>query len=172
MIHNDDASQVAALSPIEFGLRADNWLREQYPERDNTANTLMLFLNRAAGEFTARVEHDVHKPMGLSWVGYKLLFVLWIAGDLQPIRAAKLMQASRAAVSSISAGFLDEGLIEKRPSPTDGRSIVLSLTSKGREKVVAAYQAAESLQKDIFSSLSKTEQEILLLLLSKLMADN
>lgn len=142
---------------------------EKVPEVDPDANTLVLLLNRASGYLTTVLESEVHLPQGLSWSGYRLLFVLWIAGDMEPHRAAALTNTSRASVSSLSNAFEKEGLIERRPSETDGRSVVLSLTDKAREKVRSAFLAQDQAQRPRLDVLTDTEQHILRMLLAKMM---
>lgn len=152
-----------------FSLLGKERLEQEMPEVDADVNNLVLFLNRASGHLTSALESEVHKPQGLSWSGYRLLFVLWIAGDLEPHRAAMLTNSSRASVSSLSAAFSEEGLVDRRPSSTDGRSVVLSLTDKGRQKVRAAFLAQDKAQRKWLSVLTDTEQEILRMLLAKMM---
>ncbi|MGP6174034.1 MarR family winged helix-turn-helix transcriptional regulator [Corynebacterium sp. A21] len=152
-----------------FSLLARERVIEEFPEINPDVNGLVLYLNRASGHLTAELETEVHKPQGLSWAGYRLLFVLWIAGDLEPHRAAVLTNTSRASVSSLSQRFIQEGLIHRRPSSTDGRSVVLSLADAGRDKVRAAFLAQDEAQKGWLSVLTDTEQEILRMLLAKMM---
>lgn len=152
-----------------FSLLGKERLEQEMPEVDADANNLVLFLNRASGHLTSALESEVHKPQGLSWSGYRLLFVLWIAGDLEPHRAAALTNTSRASVSSLSNSFIGEGVLDRRPSPTDGRSVVLSLTEKGRLKVRSAFLAQDKAQREWLSVLTDTEQEILRMLLAKMM---
>ena len=139
------------------------------PEVDADVNNLVLFLNRASGLLTSALEAEVHKPQGLNWSGYRLLFVLWIAGDLEPHRAAVLTNTSRASVSSLSNSFIEQGLIARRPSDTDRRSVVLSLTEQGRQKVRSSFLAQDKAQREWLSVLTETEQEILRMLLAKMM---
>lgn len=159
-----------SIDAIQFGVKADTWLREAFPARNNRVNSLLLFLHRASSEMTNQVETNVHKSLGLSWAGYKLLFVLWIEGALEPARAAEIAQMSRASASALSATFSKAGLIEKRPSKTDRRSIVLSLSPEGRKLVELAYLNSERDQVEMFSTLTEAEQEILLILLRKVIS--
>lgn len=158
-----------ALTSFTFGLLASERLEEEFPGIDTKTNTLLLFLNRTSAGFTEDLEAEVHRPLGLTWSGYRLLFVLWVAGDLEPARVAELTYTSRASVSSLSTSFITKGLIGRRPSETDGRSVLLSLTEEGRALVRKAFVAQDQLQKELISALTDAEQEILQILLSKLM---
>lgn len=72
-------------------------------------------------------------------------------------------QASRAAQS-----LVEQGLVRKVPSPTDGRGVVLTLSPKGErayQKVVAVVQQRNT---DILACLSAAEQRQLDALLERL----
>lgn len=156
------------LNSWSFGVLADVKLREEFPDSDPSVNSLLLFLNRASADFTTELEAEVHRPLGLSWSGYRLLFVLWIAGDLEPARVADLTHTSRASVTNLSVSFIEQGLIDRRPSLTDKRSVLLSLTDAGVEKVRQAYLEQDARQRKLLSVLSEEEQAILRLLLAKM----
>ena len=62
-------------------------------------------------------------------------------------------QASRAAQS-----LVDQGLVLKAASPTDGRGVVLTLTPEGRTAWERAMDVVAHRNKDIFGVLSADEQ--------------
>lgn len=62
-------------------------------------------------------------------------------------------QASRAAQS-----LVDQGLVLKAASPTDGRGVVLTLTPKGKAAWQRAMQVVGQRNQDIFSVLSAAER--------------
>ncbi len=62
-------------------------------------------------------------------------------------------QASRAAQS-----LVDQGLVLKVASPTDGRGVVLTLTPKGKAAWQRAMQVVGQRNQDIFSVLSAAER--------------
>lgn len=63
-------------------------------------------------------------------------------------------QASRAAQS-----LVDQGLVIKAASPTDGRGVVLTLTPKGKAAWQRAMQVVGRRNDDIFGVLSAAERE-------------
>lgn len=152
-----------------LGLRARERIVEEFPGVDPVPNDIVLFLNRASGILVDKLDQEVHRPSGLGWSGYKFLFSLWIMGDLQPYRIAELTHSSRALVSSLTASFLAAGYIDKRASQVDGRAVHLSLTESGQVRVRAAFEAQNRLQTSLLESLTSTEQEILRMLLAKMM---
>lgn len=62
-------------------------------------------------------------------------------------------QASRAAQS-----LVDQGLVVKAASPTDGRGVVLTLTPKGKAAWQRAMQVVGQRNQDIFGVLSAAER--------------
>ena len=62
-------------------------------------------------------------------------------------------QASRAAQS-----LVDQGLVLKAASPTDGRGVVLSLTANGQTAWMLAMNVVKQRNQDIFGVLGADEQ--------------
>ncbi|SFU27932.1 transcriptional regulator, MarR family [Polaromonas sp. YR568] len=63
-------------------------------------------------------------------------------------------QASRAAQS-----LVDQGLVIKAASPTDGRGVVLTMTPKGKKAWQRAMDVVGQRNQDIFGVLSAAERE-------------
>jgi len=63
-------------------------------------------------------------------------------------------QASRAAQS-----LVEQGLVVKAASPTDGRGVVLTMTPKGKAAWQRAMQVVGRRNQDIFGVLSEAERE-------------
>ncbi|SFC41661.1 transcriptional regulator, MarR family [Polaromonas sp. OV174] len=74
-------------------------------------------------------------------------------------------QASRAAQS-----LVDQGLVRKAASPTDGRGVVLTLTAAGDTAWRRAMQVVERRNHEIFGVLSNAEREQLSHLFDRVIA--
>lgn len=74
-------------------------------------------------------------------------------------------QASRAAQR-----LVDQGLVRKAASATDGRGVVLTLTAKGRRACQRVMRVVENRNAEIVSCLRATEQAQLNHLLDRLLA--
>ena len=72
-------------------------------------------------------------------------------------------QASRAAQS-----LVDQGLVRKVASPTDGRGVILTLTLEGEAAWRGAMQVVARRNQDIFGALSIAEREQLSVLFDRL----
>ena len=72
-------------------------------------------------------------------------------------------QASRAAQA-----LAQRGLVAKRPSESDARSVVLSLTPRGRKQWMAVMELIAQRNNEIFGCLSPTERKELGRMLDRL----
>ena len=62
-----------------------------------------------------------------------LLRVLVTGGPLSPARAAAELHLARSTVSNLVKELVGEGLVDRRPSALDGRSVELAPTARARE---------------------------------------
>ena len=114
------------------------------------------------------------KPFGLTHVQFVLLASLaWLETD-GPITQRGL--ADHAATdpmmtSQVLRALEREGLVERRPHPSDGRAHVLAVTAAGAELANRAVVAVERCDRDFFAPL-EGEVPQLARLLRELLASN
>ena len=142
---------------------------EELPELDRGAMQLVLTLHRAVGMLVYDLESSVHRPRGLSWPGFRLLFTLWIVGPLEVRRVAELSGMSRAAVSALVKTLERDGFVQRRPLEHDRRLVELSLTEQGRAKIAGTFSAHNRRERLWGDALSPEEQKTMIELLRKLM---
>ncbi|MFG2087463.1 MULTISPECIES: MarR family winged helix-turn-helix transcriptional regulator [unclassified Spirillospora] len=145
-------------------------LSEEFGFPHPLATRLLLTLNRASAIVTYDLESTVHRPRGHSWAGFRLLFVTWLAGPLEPGRAATLAGMSRAAVSNLAKTLIADGMMVRTPGERDGRSVILSLTERGREAMLEIFAAQNERERQWAGVLTETERQMLIMLLDKLIA--
>ncbi|MFF5262117.1 MarR family winged helix-turn-helix transcriptional regulator [Actinomadura viridis] len=150
---------------------ADRRLSEEFGFRHRLATQVLLTLNRASMIVTYDLEAAVHRPRGLSWAGFRLLFVTWLAGPLESHRAATLAGMSRAAVSNLTKSLVADGLLARSPGERDGRAVLLSLTERGHATMLEVFRAQNEREHQWTGVLTETEQRILIMLLDKLIAN-
>ncbi|MEV7683728.1 MarR family transcriptional regulator [Streptomyces sp. NPDC088341] len=139
----------------------------EVPGVDPLAMRLVLTLHRAANMVVYDLESTVHRPRGWSWAGFRVLFVIWLAGPLEARKVAELSGMSRAAVSAL-VGTLERGdLITKDRDPRDGRALRLALTPAGRSVVTQAFLEHNTRERDWAGTLTESEQHTLIGLLEK-----
>lgn len=112
---------------------------ERLPGTDRAAMALVLNLHRLVSSLVYDLESTVHRPAGWSWSAFRLLFTLWVAGGQEAGRAAELCGMSRAAVSSLANTLAAGELVRRTPAAGDRRTVHLSLTDAGAERLVAAF---------------------------------
>ncbi|KJV01865.1 MAG: winged helix DNA-binding protein [Rhodococcus sp.] len=150
---------------------ANNTLAREYGFEHQLATEVLLTLNRASNIVTYDLESTVHRPRGWSWSSFRLMFVTWLAGPIEPRRAAELTGMSRAAVSNLSKTLISGGLLASTPDEKDGRSVRLALTALGHDEMVEAFAEQNERENAWASALTEPEQRILVMLLTKLITN-
>lgn len=153
------------LSFVEYAIGKT---KAELPAIDPVAMRLGLTLHRLAGALVYDWESTVHRPRGWSWGGFRVLFVLWLAGPLESRHAARLSGMSRAAASALVKTLERGGLVTRATVPHDRRAVQVSLTPAGREAVADAYLAHNARERAWAASLTPAEQNVLIGLLEKL----
>lgn len=151
-----------------FVALANQRLSTEYGFAHHLATQVLLTLNRASDVVTYDLESTVHRPRGRSWSAFRLMFVVWLAGPLEPSGAARLTGMSRAAVSNVVKSLVTDGLLDRAPAERDGRSVLLSLTHIGHIEMVSTFREHNEREFGWTSVLSVEEQRILVMLLNKL----
>jgi DNA-binding MarR family transcriptional regulator len=140
------------------------------PAIDTEAAALVLNLHRAASVVVYDLESSVHRPRGLSWAGFRLLFALWISGPLDAKDAARIAGMSRQATSSLANTLERAGLIGRERGPHDRRAVAFALTDAGAELLVAAYEAHNQRERMWAEQLTAEERRVVTSALGKLLA--
>lgn len=139
------------------------------PEMDPEATRLVLMLSRAAGMLVYDLESSVHRPRGLSFPGFRVLFVLWNVGPLESRRVAELTGMSRAAVSALVKTLERDGFVRRRHLEHDRRMVELSLSERGETEIAGTFAAHNQRERLWAQGLSHEEREMMFVLLRKVM---
>jgi DNA-binding MarR family transcriptional regulator len=155
------------LSFVDHAIRAAS---RELSEVDTAAMRLVLTLHRVTSALVYDLEASVHRPRGWTWPGFRVLFVLWLAGPAEAKRVAELSGMSRAAVSALVNTLERDGLVERRQAEHDRRAVRLSLTPTGHEAITSAFRAHNQREQAWAGLLSTAERSTLVALLDKLTA--
>ncbi|PZG44884.1 MarR family transcriptional regulator [Spongiactinospora gelatinilytica] len=139
------------------------------PQADLDAMRLVLTLHRVTNALVYDLESSVHRPRGLSWPGFRVLFVLWHAGPAEAKRVAELSGMSRAAVSALVNTLERDGLVSRRQADHDRRAVRLSLTPAGNDAIIGTFEAHNRREQAWAGTLTDDERGRLVELLEKLM---
>ncbi len=155
-----------------FDDRARRRVTELAPDTDLDVMVVVFNAIRLANRITADVESEVHRPRGLTWAGFRLLFTLWISGPLEPRELARLSAVTRASISSVLNTLERDGLVERRRESSDRRVVTVLLTTTGRRAVAGAFRDHNAREAAWLASLSRTELRTLGDLLHRILADH
>ncbi len=140
------------------------------PGTDVEAMGLLLNLIRMANRVVQDLETNVHRPLGLSWAGFRILFTLFVLGSLEQHDLARYSGVSRAAASSVLATLQRDALVARQRSTTDRRMVVVGLTPAGRRLVTRAYAAQRQREPGWVAPLDADQRRSLDALLRTLLA--
>lgn len=127
-------------------------------------------LFRVSSTLVQDLESKVHRPLGLSVAGFRILFTIWTLGELQPRQLAQLAGVSRAAVSGVLNTLERDDLVERHRDDTDGRLINVRLTPTGEARVRQAYIDQNRRERALFAALSAAELRHLADMIRRLLA--
>jgi DNA-binding MarR family transcriptional regulator len=80
------------------------------------------------------------------------------------------MMVSNGNVTGLVDRLVDQKMIERRPSPTDRRAMLVNLTPEGRKTFRAMARTHEGWIAEIFEGLTRNEMDSLMQLLAKIKA--
>ena len=112
---------------------------------------------RAHQILLARVEAAL-RPYGLSFSRYELLRLLAFSGNgaLPITKASDRLQVHVTSVTHAIRRLEGDGLVERTPHPTDGRTTLVRLTELGRSTVE---DATATLNDEVFADIGISEGE-------------
>jgi len=122
-------------------------------------------LFRAARGVCRHIEASVLGPDQLSWTSFISMWVLWVCGSMEVRELAATVGMSRPTASCVLATLKRRACVNTRQGVKDGRTVIVSLTPKGRRTVKRLYPAFNAQEAAVTSSLAPKEQEILAKLL-------
>ena len=139
------------------------------PELDLDAMLVTFNLIRAANRVQQDLETSVHRPAGLTWAAYRVLFAILAVGAIPPAQLARLSSVSAASISSVLNTLERNGLVARRRSESDGRSVLVELTDRGRDTVRSLTDLNNVREVEWAKALTARERATLTGLLRKLL---
>ena len=113
---------------------------------------------RAQQILLARIDEKL-RPFELTFARYEVLMLLHFSrrGALPLGVIGSRLQVHPTSVTSAVDRLLKQGLVERRPHPTDGRTRLAVLTDVGRDR---ALEATEQLNASVFSDPGIAEKNL------------
>jgi DNA-binding MarR family transcriptional regulator len=140
--------------PDPFEEAATARVAAAHPDADLDALRASFDLIRLSTLLVQRIESTVHREAGWSMAGFRVMFSVWVAGELEPREIARFSGLSRAAVSSALNTLERDGLVARHRESADRRLVTVRLTADGEARLVAAYRDQNELEQSFFGPLS------------------
>jgi len=124
---------------------SDHFLRG-VDDSDRSASRIVWHIIRLARHAEQRLEFDVHRPRGWRWAGFRIMINTLALGSVEPSQLASILGVSRPTVTSNLDKLERDGFLTRTPDPTNGRSVRVTLTDRGRlavEEVMPLHGAVE-----------------------------
>src|SRR4051812_9224694 len=80
-------------------------------------------LTRLKARLVQDFERHVHRPLGLTWAGFRILNALWVFGALPQQELGRVSGSSRASISSALGTLEDRGLVWRTTAHEDRRQL-------------------------------------------------
>lgn len=108
-------------------------------EADLAAMDFGLTIVRAGNRLQQDLEQQVHRPSGMTWAAFRVLFTIRSVGSVSPMKLAHLSNTSAASISSVLKTLDGYGMITRTADQSDGRAVLLSLTPEGERAVAQLF---------------------------------
>jgi DNA-binding MarR family transcriptional regulator len=159
---------VATRDPSEILELAKQRIGDVVPDADLEAFAIAFTIVRVAERLTYELE-TVHRPMGWTWPGFRVLFWVWLLGPLEPRQIAAVASSSRASISSALNTLERNGFVARSRSSNDRRLVTVELTEKGKQRMAAALAAANKRERELTGGFGAEERRTLIELLRQLL---
>ena len=118
-------------------LEAERDIRVRLGDRSLDFESLLAISNiyRAASAVRNRMEKEVLGPVGLTWGGFTILFVLWVWGDRETAQLAEDASLAKGTLSGMLTTLEKAGHISRQRHSSDGRRVVVHLENDGRDLI-------------------------------------
>jgi DNA-binding MarR family transcriptional regulator len=147
----------------------EQW-RAERPELDASPIGVIGRISRLARELEARLE-VVYREHGLEPGWHDVLATLRRTGppfQLRPTDFTGMLMLTSSGTTKRLDRLERAGLIARTPDPADRRGVLITLTDAGHELIDAVTEAHLDNERELISSLSEPERELLAALLRKL----
>jgi DNA-binding MarR family transcriptional regulator len=125
----------ASVRPDPIDLAQQNWIAAGWGDAAD-GMALVTSIMRVQQLYLGRIE-TLLRPNGLTFARFEVLRLLAFTrhGVLPVGKIGERLQVHPASVTNAVQRLVEAGLVERRPNPDDGRSVLAEITSSGREIV-------------------------------------
>ena len=151
----------------EVVLEAERDIRARLGDHPFDFDALLAVSNiyRAATAVRNRMEREVLTPVGLTWGGFTILFVLWIWGDRETGDLAQDCGVAKGTLSGMVSTLENQGLVSRSRHPDDGRRVIVKLDPAGEQSIESLFPTFNSFETRLTERLDVKERHELARLL-------
>lgn len=124
-------------------------------EKDESAGYLANHLAR----LLAQGLHERIKPLGLAPAQFTALVELWRSDGLTQRELAEQLDFDQSTIAKTLSRMERDGLIQRKPHPSDGRAQILKLTEKAASLLIPAMDAAKAQNAEALRKLPDEDQQ-------------
>jgi DNA-binding MarR family transcriptional regulator len=107
----------------------------------------------------------VHRPAGVTWAGFRVMFAVRAYGQLMPKQLSELTSVSPASISSVLKTLEGAGMLTRtRGTSRDRRVVFVQLTLRGRRTVERLWREQHARERAWAQSLTPEDREALAVL--------
>ena len=107
---------------------------------------------------------------GISYARMRLLGTLHCGGPQIMSSISDELGVTRRNVTALVDALEEEGLVQRKPHPTDRRATIIELTERGFETTISMYEEHRAAVAELFADLSEEDRGELTRLLGSLRA--
>ncbi|MGI9324442.1 MAG: MarR family winged helix-turn-helix transcriptional regulator [Pseudomonadales bacterium] len=137
-------------------------------EKESTE--IIWHLIRLAKHAEHRLEYSVHRPLGWTWAGFRIMVNVFAMERAEPSKLSALLGVSRPTLTSALNKLEANGHITRKTDAQNRRRVFVTLTAKGRAAVKNAIPLQREIEKSLIDPLSASQRKSLLQSLNELMA--
>lgn len=146
--------------PLRFDPIAEarrNWVANGWDEAAD-GMALVTSVMRVQQILLARIERQL-APFGLTFARYEVLMLLTFTrtGQMPLGKIGQRLQVHPASVTNVIDRLEADGLVRRRPHPTDQRTTLATITPKGRN---VAAGATDVLNAEVFQSVGPSQAQL------------
>ncbi len=82
-------------------------------------------------------------------------------GEMPPAQLAQELRLARPTISNLIKGLVADGIIERRPSESDGRSVLLAATPRGRRVIETFRRGRLDVLTDALATIPETDRAVI-----------
>lgn len=136
-------------------------------ERDQSVGYLVNW----AGRLFTRLADRRLNPLGMAAGQIPVFIALATTGPASQKTLAQAAAIEQPTMAATLSRMERDGVIERRPDPNDGRSALVSLTSRTRDRVDAVFEAMSTINEESLKTMPQAERQAFLAGLRTMIAE-